>query len=245
MVHGARFERMDHAHRNAVKHPRLRFRRNHDVEGGRRKPQRGHLIGLPDGRILVSRSGRVLSSMKLDARTNEIFTLRQRLPVPGGALPTPWWTALPPVLSLTLSAISLSGTAGTATLVKRFTFYPTGRVFVSNVSHAANRAISTRPAWISASGLQWRQSARRVAGGLCRDQRARGVAWRGSQFPLHRNGPPGRQERHVGLYAPAAAMVSSANRKQPDRRQRAELVAIQHAHFPMDLGQQADHHQLT
>ncbi len=78
------------------------------------------------------KTGRALSYMKLDARTNEVFTGGKGYLSPA-ALSYSLVDSSSTRLSLTLSAISLSGTAGTSTLVKRFTFYPTGRVFVSYV----------------------------------------------------------------------------------------------------------------
>jgi hypothetical protein len=78
------------------------------------------------------KSGRGLSYLKLDARTNEIFSAGKGYASPA-ALTYTLVDSSSTRLSLTLSAISLSGTGGTATLTKRYTFYPTGRVFVSFV----------------------------------------------------------------------------------------------------------------
>jgi len=77
------------------------------------------------------KTGQALSYLKLDASApNEIFTSGLGYLSPA----TNTYTLVDSSstrLSLTLSTASLSGTGGTASVTKRFTFYPTGRVFVS------------------------------------------------------------------------------------------------------------------
>ncbi|MBW8886871.1 MAG: DUF2341 domain-containing protein [Fibrobacteres bacterium] len=75
------------------------------------------------------KSGRVLSSLKLDATSPEMFASGLGYLSPA----TNTYTLVDSSstrLSLTLSTDSLTG-EGTAAVTKRFTFYPTGRVFVS------------------------------------------------------------------------------------------------------------------
>jgi hypothetical protein len=78
-----------------------------------------------------AKTGRSLSYLKLDATSspNEMYTAGQGYLSPAGNSYTVVDSSSTR-LSLTLSADSLTG-EGTAAITKRFTFYPTGRVFVS------------------------------------------------------------------------------------------------------------------
>lgn len=152
------------------------------------------------------KQGRVLSSMKLDARTNEIFTSGRGYLSPA-ALTYTLVDSSSTRLSLTLSAISLTGTGGTATVVKRFTFYPTGRVFISNVVSSQTGDFDTPRLDLSAGYNGGNPTAAWPEAYAATNAR---MAWLGGDLNFH---PIGMAllgvKNNTSAYTTGASMVSS------------------------------------